>query len=223
MALIVQRAEDITDFMSEREQGRAAVEQGKEWRRRVAEVEMDLFARAQELQAALAAEAAARQRVTSLAEVALELTGIDTIEDLEQVVMTRGVRAVGADGGAITVPDDRGGFRLAINEALGEPTRTRYASLPGDSPLPAICSARTGERILLGDVAAGLARTDEMAAVYEATGRHAWAFFPLYGGGDPDALCDALLDAVGPHGNDDDIALLVLQVDERIGGPPRRT
>ena len=35
-----------------------------------------------------------------------------------------------------------------------------------------------------------------------------------HGGGDPDLLCDALLRVVAPGGNDDDIALLVLRVDE---------
>jgi serine phosphatase RsbU (regulator of sigma subunit) len=43
------------------------------------------------------------------------------------------------------------------------------------------------------------------------------------GGGPADELCDALLDAVGPDGNDDDIALLVLQVDEGRGAAGSRS
>ena len=39
-----------------------------------------------------------------------------------------------------------------------------------------------------------------------------------HGGGDPELLCDELRRAVAPGGNDDDIALLVLRVDEeRLG------
>ncbi len=177
-ALLVQRAEDITDFFAEREQGRMAAEEGEGWRRRVAEVEADLFARAQELQVALAAEEAAGRRLTSLAEVALELTTIESLEQLEHVVMSKGVRAVGAEGGAVTVPDDEGGWRLAINESLGE-AATIYASLPWDSPLPAPRTARTGERFLMRDREAGLAVTPEMAGVHETSGRSAWAVLPL--------------------------------------------
>ena len=51
-ALVVQRAEDITDVVQDREQGGAAAAQGARWRRRVAEVETDLYARAQELSGA---------------------------------------------------------------------------------------------------------------------------------------------------------------------------
>jgi hypothetical protein len=43
------------------------------------------------------------------------------------------------------------------------------------------------------------------------------------GGGPADELCDALLDAAGPDGNDDDIALLVLQVDEGRGAAGSRS
>lgn len=178
-ALLVQRAEDITDFFAEREEGRAAVEEGEGWRRRVAEVEADLFARAQELQVALAAEEVAGRRLTSLAEVALELTTADTLEDLERIVIGRGVRVMGADGGAIAVLTDDGLCRVTVDEALGEQTRASYSVLPATSPLPAVHSARTGERVLLGDPGAGLAFSPEMAGVYAANGRQAWAFFPL--------------------------------------------
>lgn len=177
-ALVVQRAEDITGFLSARERGLVTGEDDEQWRRRIAEVEADLFARAQELEAALAAEELASRRATSLAGVALELTTADRLEDLERIVMTRGVRVLGADGGCLTVPDGAGAFRLAIDEALGD-AATVYASLPWDSPLPAVRTARTGERLLMPDRAAGLALTEEMAGVHSSAGRSAWAVMPM--------------------------------------------
>ena len=178
MALVVQRAEDITDFLAERGVSADAPEDER-LRRRVAEVEADLYARAQELQVAVAAEEAAGRRVTSLAELALALTGAESLDEVRQVILTRGLQVMGADGVVITVPDGHGSVDLLIDDALGPEAQSSFATLPLDSPLPAARSARTGERLLMPDRAAGLAVTAEMAQVYETTGRHAWACLPL--------------------------------------------
>lgn len=177
--LVVQRAEDITDFIREPDCGRAARESGEVWRRRAEEVEADLFARAQELSAALEAKETAGRRLASLAEVALQLTSAETVEDLERIVFGRGLAVLGADGGAIVVHDGEGGLRLALSESLGEQAQLTYGRVPVDNPLPAPHTARTGERLLLGSRASGLAFTEHMAAVYEDTRRDAWAFVPL--------------------------------------------
>ena len=49
-AFVVQRTEDVTDFVLEHRRGRLALEQGDLWRRRVEQVEADLFLQAQELE-----------------------------------------------------------------------------------------------------------------------------------------------------------------------------
>lgn len=177
--LIALRAEDVTDFMQERARGRLAEEQSGEWQRRVQEVEADLFARAQDLALAVSAREQAAQRLTSLAEVALQLTSVDDLEALEEVVVGRGLRVLGADGGAVTSLEDDGSWRVTVNTALGAHVQLRYGHLPFDSPLPACWTARTGERLLLPDRASGLAFYDGMAEVYADTRRGAWAFLPL--------------------------------------------
>jgi hypothetical protein len=58
--LVLQRTEDVTEYVQERERGAAATRRDEQWQRRVEEVEGDLFARGQELQAAEQARAQAR-------------------------------------------------------------------------------------------------------------------------------------------------------------------
>lgn len=177
--LLIQRAEDVTDFMRERESGRPAVESGERWRRRVEEVEADLFARAQELAAALEAKDLAAGRLASLAEVALALTAVETVEDLERMVVGRGLSVLGADGGAVVSAGADGGWRITMNAALGERAQLIYGDMPVDSPLPGCSTARTGERLLLPTRASGLAFEPAMASVYRETQRDGWAFLPL--------------------------------------------
>ena len=63
--LLVQRAENITDFMQQQGQGAAEVERTELWRRRAQEVETDLYARAQELAVAVRAQQLASRRLSS--------------------------------------------------------------------------------------------------------------------------------------------------------------
>ena len=48
--LLLHRAEDVTEFVRERQRGQAEQAKGQAWRRRMEEAEADLFARARELQ-----------------------------------------------------------------------------------------------------------------------------------------------------------------------------
>ncbi|MCW2666534.1 MAG: domain S-box-containing protein [Frankiales bacterium] len=178
-ALVVQRTEDVTDFVRERERGRQAHERGEEWRLRVDEVEADLFAQARELAAALKARDAAARQAAALAEVALALTSAQTVEEVEEIVVGRGLAALGADGGAVTTPTEDGRWRITVNAALGDRVQAVYGVLANDDPLPAVWTARTGHRLLLPTRASGLAFTEAMAQVYVDTRRAGWAFLPL--------------------------------------------
>ncbi|MFP5219867.1 MAG: SpoIIE family protein phosphatase, partial [Actinomycetes bacterium] len=184
VALVAQRAEDVTDWVRDRQAGDVERQRSERLSRRVQEVEADLYARAHELQAALALKEEAAARVASLAAVAMELTGADSVEDLSRIIFSRGLPVLGADGGAISVRDDEAAVvRLTVSESLGDHVQVAYAELPLDSPLPAAHVARTGEAVLLPTVASGLAWSELTAQVYEATQRRAWATLPLRVGG----------------------------------------
>ena len=185
VVLVAQRAEDITDWVRQREATEVERERSAQLSRRVQEVEADLYARAHELEAALASQARAAATAAGLASVAIELTGADTVEDLARIIFNRGLPVLGADGGAISVRDDEAGVvRLTVGESLGEQVQQAYAELPLDSPLPAAHVARTGETVLFPDRASGLAWSPLTAQVYETTGRYAWATLPLTIGGE---------------------------------------
>ena len=186
VVLVAQRAEDISDFVAERDRGRAERERSAALNRRVLEVEADLFARAQELAAALADKERAAERVAALAGVALELTRADDVRDLTSTVIERGLPVLGADGGAVAVRADDATLRLVVSRSLGEQVQAAYGEVPLLSDLPVASVARTGQTVLLPTRAAGLAWSPEMAGVYEATQRSAWATLPLRVG--PDLL-----------------------------------
>lgn len=120
------------------------------------------------------------ERLSGLARVALDLAGAEDDEDLTRVVIEHGAGVLGADGGAVCVRDDaRGVIRVAMTDSLGEQAQVEFGELPLDGALPGSYTARTGEAVFLPDRAAGLAFTPEMQAVYDGTGRDAWAVLPL--------------------------------------------
>ena len=208
VAFVAQRAEDITDFVRERERGARAVQDSAEWQRRVQEVEADLFARGKELEETRAAKDEAAERLTRLATVALDLTSAETVEDLAGTVFRRGLSVLGADGGAISVRDDAAGVvRLSVSDELGERVQVAYAELPLTSPLPAAYVAVHGRTVLFPNRAAGLAWSPETAEVYALTDRDAWATLPLRVG---DELIGALVASWREEREftDDDLELL---------------
>src|SRR3712207_8206394 len=83
---VLQRAEDITDYVREQAQAMHPAGTGKKWQRRVLEVESDLFARAAELRASREAEAETARRLAALSGVALALGRAETLDDLARVV-----------------------------------------------------------------------------------------------------------------------------------------
>jgi len=178
--LLLQRVEDVTAFVVEQRGREDERQRGQVWRERAEVVEADLLVRAQELQAALAAQELASRRLVGLAEAALQLATAQSIAELTETVVAVGLVALGADGGAVAVRDDeRGVVRLTMTSSLGTRTQQEYGELALDDPLPAAWAARTGELLALPDRAAGLAWSASMAAVYEATGRDAWTAVPL--------------------------------------------
>ena len=181
-ALIVQRTEDLTDFVAIRERGRLAEQREGVWRERFEQVEADLFGLAQALAAALEDREAAAVQAAALADVALALVAAETLEDLEQELFARGLHALGADGGALVTADGEGRWRLAVDPALGEHLKAVDGVLPHDHPLPAVWAARTRRRLLLPTRESGLAFRPEMTQVYEDTQHCGWAFLPLPGG-----------------------------------------
>ncbi|SCF28806.1 PAS fold-containing protein [Micromonospora mirobrigensis] len=176
--LLVHRVEDVTDFVRERDRSRADRARGEDLRRRMEEAELDLYARARELRAALESQGVATRQLTTLVELAGQLAGCETVAALTEVVIDRGLAALGADGGAVGVRD-QGRIRLTLTDSLGGRTRERYADLPLDGPLPACTAARRDEVVLLPDRATTLAWSDEMADVLDDTGLRRWVALPL--------------------------------------------
>ncbi len=175
---LLQRVEDITEYVTDMARGVDEAARGEAWRRRVVEAESSLYARGVELQHARDAEAAAARRLAALAAVALEVAGAESVAELSHVVMTRGLSALGAHGGAVAVR--RGPvLEMVITDGLGREAQELYAHLPLDGPLPASVAARTGRPVLLRDAAESLAYCAAMAEVARTTGCQAWASLPL--------------------------------------------
>ena len=197
-SLVLQRTEDVTDYVRERSRGHHEAEKGEAWRRKAEEVEADLFARGEELRAALFAAEQAGLRLAALAEVAMQLTSAQTLEQLTTVIVERGLAALGADGGAVGVRGAGGVLHLTITASLGAQTQVDFAELRLDGPLPASVVAATGQRVLLPDRATALAWSPAMADVLSSTGCDAWASLPLRSG---DRLLGSL--SVGWRGTHD--------------------
>jgi serine phosphatase RsbU (regulator of sigma subunit) len=175
-AYVVQRAEDVTDYVRDQQRGGA---DASELQRRVLEVESDLYARGVELRAARVAEAASADRLAALAGVALRLAGVQNEAELVAVITDGGLAVVGSPGGAVAVREGDV-LRSVVSEQLGgATTQEAYGTLPLDGPLPVCVAARTGRPVLLPDLEASLAFAPEMAGVVAATGGVAYASLPL--------------------------------------------
>ncbi len=177
--LVLQRTEDVSAYVKERSGRQFPVGPDRTGHREVEAIEAELYMRVQELEIAQEARDVAARRLASLAGVALQLTAAETVEDLERIVVSRGLAVLGADGGGIISPDDEGGWRATLSDALGEHVQVAYGNVPYDSPLPAPWVARTGRELLLPTRESGLDFDASMAGVYTDIGRYGWAFLPL--------------------------------------------
>jgi serine phosphatase RsbU (regulator of sigma subunit) len=180
---VIQRAEDITDYVLE-QRGTGGADRGRhgrEWHRRVLEVESDLHARGLELAAARESELATARRLAALAGVALDLAAADSVDDLVRIVTGGGLEALGAHGAAIGVREDGDGLRL-VRAGGFEAGRGRYGHLPLSAPLPATAAARTGRTIVLPDRVASEVFSPEAVDVFAVTGTEAAVALPLQAG-----------------------------------------
>ncbi len=176
---VVQRIEDVTDYVQRPQVDPASLAEGRQWRERAEMVEADLYTRMQQLQAALDAKDVAASRLARLGQVALRLTEARDVADLERIVVGEGLAMLGAHGGAILSRDEDGTWRATISSVLGTQVQIDYAWFPYDSVNPAAWSARTGQRLVLPTVADGLAFDPVMEEVYRVTGRRGWVALPL--------------------------------------------
>jgi len=179
---VLQRAEDITDYVRQQAVAAHPSGQGKKWRRRVLEVESDLFARAGELRAARQAEADTARRLAALSAVALALGEADTLDELARVVTDRGLVALGAYGGAVAVCEGVDGLRLVLTQDLGPADAGVDTLLSLDAGYPGCVAARTGKRVLLPDPASSAAFSPELAELMAEVEVQAWAAVPLESG-----------------------------------------
>lgn len=178
---VMQRTADITDVVTAGRTGRARHDAA--WQRRVLNVEADLFAREIELQRARQAEAEVARKLAGLTEAVMELADAESIDELAATVVSKGMRALGADGGAVGVRDDSLGRVWMYFESLSESAQRTYEEVPIAGQLPTSWSSRTGGTLILRDRQEGLAWSPEMEGVYETTGLQAWAALPLLAGG----------------------------------------
>jgi serine phosphatase RsbU (regulator of sigma subunit) len=177
---VIQRAQDITDYVLDQREG-ADRSHGMEWHRRVLEVESDLYARGLELADAREAELDTARRLAALAGVALDLGTADSVDDLVSIVTSGGLEALGAHGAAIGVREDGDGLRL-VRAGGFQTGRGRYGHLPLTAPLPATAAARTGRTIVLPDRVACQVFSQEAMDVFTRTGTEAAVALPLQAG-----------------------------------------
>ncbi|MCU1677998.1 MAG: putative sensor protein [Frankiales bacterium] len=178
VVLLVQRAENITDFVLEQQRGEAERERGELWRRRVEEVEGDLFARAQELASAVREKELASRRLASLAEVTLQLGSAETVEDLTEVIFSSALPVLHASGASIAVRTPGNDvLHLTVTASIGSTIRRRTGELPLYGPQPSSLAAR-GSMVLIPNeqAAAGYAG---LADEFTFSGSKAAAVLPL--------------------------------------------
>ncbi|GAA2719215.1 SpoIIE family protein phosphatase [Cellulomonas aerilata] len=177
--LLVQRAENITDFMQQQGPGHAEAERTELWRRRAQEVETDLYARAQELAVAVRAQQVASRRLSSLADVTMQLASADSVSQLADIIIRAGLPVLGATGASIAVRvPDSDTLRVTVTPSLGGAMQRTYAEIPLHGPLPTSIAARRGQVVLVPDAQAA-ARFQGLPEAMAMSATQAWAVLPL--------------------------------------------
>ncbi|MGY2080095.1 SpoIIE family protein phosphatase [Modestobacter sp. SYSU DS0657] len=176
--LVLQRVEDVSEYLAERERLAESREDGS-WAR-LDGLEADLFARTQELRSVLASRESATRRLAAMAQVVLQLTDAETVEDVTDILAGAGLAAIGADGGAIALRDDDSGvLHLTMTPSLGSSAQRRFGTIDLDSRLPGAWAARTGETVVYESQAEAEAWSPEMREVFEQSGQRSWIAVPL--------------------------------------------
>ncbi|NEK87482.1 SpoIIE family protein phosphatase [Blastococcus saxobsidens] len=173
VVLLLHRADDITEYVRDRDAGGAEAARRQEWRDRVAQVESDLFARTRELEqrnAELRALTEREQRtarsLAGLARTVSALAAAETRDDLFRLLADHGGPGLSADllAAALVLP---GGSELAVVDG-GSVTRR----IPAGSASP-LAVAAAGRPVLVPSA--------ELApdAPPPDAGLRAWAALPL--------------------------------------------
>ncbi len=132
---------------------------------------------------------AAVQRSAAMAVVAADLANAAALADLAEIAL-RGARVLGASSSALAAFDSAGALRLHFARGLADTVAATAAeadvALPPegvvvelDDELPTQYTARHGERLLLTDLDAAVARFPRMAELGPALGVRALAALPL--------------------------------------------
>ncbi|MGL5857049.1 MAG: SpoIIE family protein phosphatase, partial [Angustibacter sp.] len=130
-----------------------------------------------------APDAEVGRRLQGLAYVALELAAAESVEELTELVVGRGLTAMGCDGGGIAVRDDDAEVVRLTTTETGDGLR-QYSEYPLTEQLPAVVAAVVPQPIYLGSRAEGLAWGTPMRQVYDSwPTREAWASLPMQSGG----------------------------------------
>jgi len=176
---LINAVEDVTAELREREAGLVHRQRSDDLMQRAAQLETDLAHRGREVRALSAAEAESARRLQALAFVALALAAAETVEELTDLVVSRGVVALGCHSGGVAVRDDAQGIvNLTITDQAREGAHL-FQQMSLNTHLPSVVAAVVPEPIYLEDERAGMAWGPEMARVYESSGRSAWASLPL--------------------------------------------
>jgi serine phosphatase RsbU (regulator of sigma subunit) len=139
---------------------------------------VDLYLRGHELRDALTEESVAALRLNGLVEVARRLNTAETLDDLLDVVVSRGLQVLGAEGGLVAEID--GDVLATTATAAVDPhRRRRHDRAPLTGRLPSSVAAATRSRVLLPTRDTSLAWSAEMPDIVESTGLVAWASLPL--------------------------------------------
>ena len=180
--LVLQRVEDVSEYLAERERLAESRNDGS-WAR-LDLLEADLFARTQELQSVVASREAATSRLAAMAQVVLRLAAAESVADVTGILADAGLAAIGADGGAIALRDGADSIvHLTMTPSLGEGAQRRFGTIGLDSRLPAAWVARTGETVVLENQAQAEAWSPEVAEGFRKANHRSWIAVPLSVGG----------------------------------------
>ena len=176
--LVLQRVEDVTDYVRERRDRPVDTDRSAGWQARLAAAEADLYSRVQELRIAQEARELAARRLSSLAATALLLAKAETLAELTATAFEAMLPVLGASNGSLAVRSPGSDvLDVTITASLGAASRQAYAQLPLDGPMPTSRAAR-GALVLVPDEQ-GAADYPGFRRAMERSGTRAWAALPL--------------------------------------------
>ncbi|MGL4174232.1 MAG: SpoIIE family protein phosphatase [Actinomycetota bacterium] len=120
------------------------------------------------------------RRLQGIAYVALELAAAESVEELTELIISRGLGAMGCDGGGIAIRDENAGIVQLITTDAKDGLR-HYEEHRPDAGIPAVVAAVSAEPVYLSDPKAAAAWHPRMTDSHQ--GWQAWASLPLQSGG----------------------------------------